>query len=328
MELSFDLYGYVMMHLVKQGSLLNMITMNKRLAQSLNLKLRIDLLCAKFGSSDAAFIHAAKHGRLDEVRILDTVDKVTLNKAIAVAIQNRHYETVKFLLNRGADVNHFTEDPFVQVHLITFGDDVRVLFIYKHNLYSLLMHALKIDDTKIVQLLVENGANVNYCDILSDYGDGDVEHYSILEFAVRHCGVDNVKFLIEHGAIPIESTESLLIDAAKCNNFPVLKYLVEYQGFSIPDESRLTGSIIASFGNLEIITYIWEHFEHALNFSSPLIYAINHNSYEVLEFLYDKIQNLSADVDFCKLIMKRIEHDKDVGLKMLGFMTWKQLQVV
>ena len=198
-----------------------------------------------------------------------TSPKKTVSKGTCIhaASHNGHLQIVKFLLDKGADVNCST----YQVRRTP-------LHVSANN-----------GHTHVVQYLLEHGANVNakddcgYTPLLLGAGNGDL--------AV-------VKCLVEHGADMNDVTrpwgKSALIACALQDHPEVAKYLLE-QGADVEGGKEEYGysalHVGAYYGNLEVVKNLVAHGADVLQWcaegTTPLHTSVTHETVEVLDYLLD-----------------------------------------
>ena len=151
---------------------------------------------------------------------------------IAAAIND--YDIVKFLVEKGADVNaktHFeyssvetplllslyNENSSIAEYLINNGADINVT---NEDGETPLMYASKVHNIKVIELLIQKGADIN---VFDNYGN------TALIYGVNN--LETVKLLVENGADVnfYKGGSTALISACEYSherNIDVIKYLV------------------------------------------------------------------------------------------------------
>ena len=156
-------------------------------------------------------------------------------RPLHAAIMNRKIETVKILINYGADVNQTNFLNETPLHLACMGGvtDI-VVILLKNNAFvnaiainnkTPLYHAIRSCNPHIVKLLFENGAVID-----------NEDPYMVrnmcnsVPIAIRNGGVEIVKYLLDAGLNPdLHTKNSTLLDLAlKCDETEIVELLLKY----------------------------------------------------------------------------------------------------
>ncbi|MCP5378734.1 MAG: ankyrin repeat domain-containing protein [Rickettsiaceae bacterium] len=182
-----------------------------------------------------------------------------------------NYEIVKLLVEKGADLEGKTDYSADNKNLTP------LCFAVKYN------HGLK-----IVQYLVENGANINIKTTGSFY------KHTLLHYAAEAGDLEVMKYLSVRGLdVNYKDTVFLygntpLTEAARCGYFDIVKYLVEEK-------------------NAEINTRSWM-------WNNPLSEALYRQRYDIAKYLIKK----GANVNFTDYINEAIRHGNFEMVKCLA----------
>lgn len=193
-----------------------------------------------------SFFNAARRGDLDEIKkYLEghqiPVDQRDANQktALMLACHFGKVETVKFLLERGANPNlidHYRGNSLtclLEIH--PFGNDA-------HRIH----HHIKFE---IIKILVEAGVDINH--------RADDKGYSPLHWVAESGSVEMVKFLVDLGASldGLHDRDTPLHLAIASNSQEVAKYLIAHMDdVDIKGEGKGTPAQFArDVGNLEIL---------------------------------------------------------------------------
>ncbi|CAH2311159.1 ankyrin-3-like [Pelobates cultripes] len=188
-------------------------------------------------SSNETLLHvAAANGHIPVIEFLiskgakvearDNNNRTPLHRAA----ENGHVEAVKVLLKAGANIYNLDDGKQTPVHLAAQNNHQKVLQVfleeeakrYKNRRNFLHMAAIK-DDSKLVMMLLKNGAQVDAI---------DEKNQTALFHAVSSQHEATVKVLLEHGAL----IDSNIIDIAfKTNNEKIFGLLLEYSKGLSPD---------------------------------------------------------------------------------------------
>ena len=170
--------------------------------------------------------------------------------------QNGHLEVLKYLVERGADVNTASIKGSTP-----------------------LVHASQNGHLEVVEYLVEQGANVNTRDI-----DGSTP----LMYVCQNGHLEVVKYLVERGA-DVNATSikgsTPLIYASQKGHFKVVKFLVE-RGANNLNYALILAS---EKGSLQIVKYLIK--QGANNLNNALIRASQNGHFKVVEFLVERGAN-------------------------------------
>ena len=153
------------------------------------------------GFHPPSLVKAVERGDADIVKLLLEHDtKQGINWAMKDAILSKNAEIIKILSEQGAqlDEDGLTFDPPPLVEAVEKGDADLVKLLLEHGakrqIYWAMTYAIWREQTEIIQMLSEHGAQVE--DDL--YEDG--EEYPNLVIACKNGNTNIVKLLLEHGA--------------------------------------------------------------------------------------------------------------------------------
>lgn len=182
------------------------------------------------------------------------------------------------------------------------------------NLTDDLIKAAQSGNLKLVEELVEHGADVNTKDengkpVLSlAIHDENFEQFYQRESA----GVDNsddlaswktIQYLIEHGAdgnVKIKDDDTILHYAARYKKWDFVQWLVEH-GADVNAKGKWNKTVLhfaAEFGNLEAVQWLVNHGAdvNAKNIDgwTVLHYAADEENWEVVQYLVEHGANVNA----------------------------------
>ena len=190
-----------------------------------------------------------------------------------VATYNGHPEVAKYLIEKGADVNHADK-----------------------NGATALLGAAQEGHPEVAKYLIEKGADVNHAD-----KDGD----TALKFAAKEGHLEIAKYLIEKGAdvnhIGKNGTTALT-SVAQEGHLEIAKYLIE-KGADVNHIGKdgVTAFMVATYkGHPEVAKYLIEKgadVNHATNHgTTALIFAVQEGHLEVAKYLIEK----GVDVNYAR----------------------------
>ena len=220
------------------------------------------------------------------------VDAECINKALSIATKQKYWELVKYLIEKGADVN--TKAEYERETALILASEKENLEMVKYlvekgasNINDALRIASNKGNLEIVKYLVEKGAsNINQA----------------LTVALEEKDLELIKYLIEHGAnVDYDydnKVKTALIIASETGNFDMVKYLVE-KGADInafDDWDSISALMMASrFGYLEIVKYLVENGANInakdYNGWSALMYASTMGYSQIVKYLIEKGAN-------------------------------------
>jgi ankyrin repeat protein len=144
--------------------------------------------------------------------LVNKIDSELCNKLLFVASISRHLSAIKFLDLKNVD---YTYNDYANLRYAIERDNYKILkFVIErkklsvHELNFLLKRAAFFEKTKIMELLLKNGANVQSSNNI------------VLEDAVFYNNIKNVKMLLKYGATPNEK----IMNLCKCDK---IKRLLE-----------------------------------------------------------------------------------------------------
>ena len=189
------------------------------------------------------------------------------------AIRNRDHDTLKLLLDHGASCKlseetmpRRLESPLVQAVRTSDEEIVRLLLDYKanansktHDLSQTALHvAASLGNSKIIQLLLESGAEINIDKV-------SMQSKTPLLIAVENNQVLAVKVLLESGAnvnIPDKENKIPLYVAVQINSLEIVNLLLEQKANNINTQDWALNSslhLAVKHGNIEIVKVLLEH---------------------------------------------------------------------
>lgn len=179
--------------------------------------------------------------------------------------------SVKKAIAEGADVNAIVRDP------------------YEAYNYSLLMLAAKSNALSVAELLINNGANINQ----------DINGLSVLFLAIETKSFKMVKLLLDHG-VPVnpikERSDSPLETAVIHGDVKIVRLLIE-RGANVRGKYLFLLSQAVAFNKVEIAKILVENGadlnESDTDGETPLIIAVEMESYDMVKFLLEKGADVS-----------------------------------
>ena len=239
--------------------------------------------------------------------------KLSCSKKLIFDAGKNDRDVVLNLLEQGADVNYEDSDGQTPLSnavlngnadiaslLLEKGADIDVLYEGK----PLLFCAIEKDDKSLVEVLIENGADIEY---------EDKNEYTPLFYATCNDKIDMVSLLLEKGA-NIEykgKYESTPLFVATCNGNLALVSLLLEKGADIEceNEDGLTPLFAAATnGYLDIVSLLLEKgadFEHeGRNGMTPLEYAVRKKDKEIISLLLERGADIehASEMGFTPLI--------------------------
>ena len=152
---------------------------------------------------------------------------------------------------------------------------------YQH---TALHYAAYMNDLERVNLLVEQGADVNVADHLMQ---------TPLQFATDNNNFEMTKFLVEHGAdvnAKNNNGGSVLFNAAATGNLELVEYLVNQERCIIENSGVLHGAVKS--GNLEMVKWLIEHGADVSDFylnDTVLGWTINNTNPDILHYFVEQV---------------------------------------
>jgi len=192
---------------------------------------------------------AAYNNKVDNATVLLKNGAKDIDSALQVSAKRGHIDIVKILLNAGANINQSDTDGFSPLH-----------------------HASNNNHFAIIKELVERGVDIHNTTVAR----------TPIELAVSNGYLNIVKYLYEHGAIVTDYAFDMIITKEHIN---ILQYFKKV-GVNAPVNSiylavrenkpKLINLLSKMGGDLNFIGGVW---------SSPLLLAVIHTSYECIETL-------------------------------------------
>ncbi len=250
------------------------------------------------------FAVSSPHATIDMVRLLlengadiNAVEPYQ-NTVLGLAVQSGNLQKIQFLLDAGADINYQK----------SYGYDVLIDAMYGRDITK--------DENllAIIDLLIKRGAKVNgvsYC------GESALRRAS-------HTGrFDAVKILLAAGADPQQLVWTELMHAIVFGSLADVEKLIT-QGadlFAIDYHGRNPWLLSLQVGDLaktELILAGANCHEFEYDGKTALIYAIENNRVQILQWLIEKGCNVEATDEFGKTsLMVAIEYDNPECVKIL-----------
>lgn len=228
---------------------------------------------------------------------------------LMLAAENSSFETVKLLIDKGANVNAYNTylNPGIQCKCPQQNyNNVS----YDKNDYdpghnkTVLMYAMNNKDLKVAELLLDKGANINAKDLLRK---------TVLMYAVDKNNLQMVKLLIDRGAntnAEDSRRENVLFYALAKNNLQIMELLID-RGANINAKDRYPNVKIKylndnetvlmkalSSGNLKMAKLLIDKGAIISDRYTLLISAIESNNLETINFMISKGININ-ETDKC-----------------------------
>lgn len=198
----YDLFGWTRLH---WAVCCNQLTEFKKIIEPLIIQSTGKLLNSS--KLPATICIAAENGRLEMLKLLlekgaqvDLIDY--LDTPLNLAAKNGFSDVVELLLKYGADINHsgsLQETPLIKAIKNHHFSTVKTLIFYNVTINqppyygTALMQAIKINNHKVVELLLQNGADVNQT--------GGLDGETPLCLAAERADAEIIKLLLAYGAI-------------------------------------------------------------------------------------------------------------------------------
>ena len=189
-----------------------------------------------FMLDEPPLVTASISGNTNIVKLLlEHGAKKHLGWALTEAIKHKHIEVTKVLLEHGVSVDEISDDdrtPLIEV---------------KENLQTALILACQKGNTDVIQLLLNNGAQVN-AEIS--------ERFAIVE-ASKNGHTEAIKLLLKHGA----KLQTALIEASRNGHAEVVKLLLEKGArVNVQDSNGRSALITASENShIAVVRILFEH---------------------------------------------------------------------
>ena len=242
-----------------------------------------------------------------------------LNSDLFQAIEDGNLESVKYLVQKGADVNHPGKYAYPLYTAITYNHLAIVKYLVEHGANvnypgkygSPLRNAIIMGYVAIVEYLVEHGADVNH-----PGKDG----YSPLYNAIMTGNVDIIQSLVENGANvnhPSKDGYPPLYDAITIGNVEIVRYLVE-KGADINRKNNDGWTplhVAIHRGNLKIVEYLVENGADINrknnDGSTPLHVAIHRGNLKIVEYLVEHGADINRQDNYGRTPLEHASYIQD-----------------
>ncbi|KAJ5078069.1 ankyrin repeat protein [Anaeramoeba ignava] len=189
-----------------------------------------------------------------------------IQKVLHLACQNNSLEIIKYLVEKGVDINAKTNDNETVLHLACQNNSIEIIKYLvekgvdinaKTNNNETVLHlACQNNSLEIIKYLVEKGIDINA---------KTNENETVIHLACQNNSIEIIKYLVEKGIdINAKTTnnETVLHLACQNNSIEIIKYLVE-KGVDInakTNENETVLHLACRYKNstLEIIKYLVE----------------------------------------------------------------------
>jgi ankyrin repeat protein len=224
---------------------------------------------------------------LEKGAILESRD-YQYKTSIHYAVYGKNYDMVQFLLNKGIEIkgNEVKDTPLYLAYFFEGNEKIfQLLAIHFSKIYylrkflqSLLYNAVQNDRVEIVDILLQNGANVNMIDPKRKGYFIPSEPIIVLHIAARFGNISMIKILLQNGA------DINAIDPLGRNSYQVAAF----------------------FGHKDVCAFFIENGHH-----NPIFYFQS----KFFNF-YDIEEKYNRDIDWMKLYCSR-QPDLD-SLEIIG----------
>ncbi len=214
---------------------------------------------------------------------------------LTIATASGQSETLKYLLQKGANINHkniYGNTPLMLAAIYGHTETLRFLiskqaniFLKNNNGYSALMLAINFQQLENVKALLENGANVN---------EKIIDNWQPIFIAAKTGNLDIVKIIVEKGGKLTEKLSenwTLLHIATYYGHIQLTKYLIE-QNLNVNErikDGTTALMLAAQKGQIEIVKILIENKVNVnmrnSNGHTALIFASANNYKEIVELL-------------------------------------------
>lgn len=195
---------------------------------------------------------ASKNGSLDIVQYLYPISYFDYNHFIS-AISNGHLDVVKYFVEQGVPLNTSVDfgQPLLRAkdfemvkYLVNQGANINA------NVHreSVLCRFALTGNLKIISFLLENGADIHWCDD------------RVLSYACSSGNIDVVKYFVEKGLKVASNKNNILFSAVneKHSSLTVIKYLIS-QGADVHGRDGENAVTHAGYNNIEgVLKYLVE----------------------------------------------------------------------
>lgn len=224
---------------------------------------------------------------------------------------------VEFLIQNGADCTANNNNALqcacakwdlkMAKLLIKNGSDCKAKKNYAIRLVAYRPVPETQESLKLLQLLVDNGADCTACEdealrmavenkhikmvtfFLNHGANIAAQNHAALRIAIKTKNLEMVKLLIHHGADSTAYNYKAFITAMKNNYIDIIEYLLNECPLSIDAlNSLLLATILYEYPRLEILALLLKFgADPNMDNSTPLKYAINKSSDEIIEVLFN-----------------------------------------
>jgi ankyrin repeat protein len=272
-----------------------------------------DIDAVYYDNGNTLLTRAVAWGDLDVVEILvESGADLDKGAPLQIAIENHDFDIANYLIESGADLtkrNYLIDNIILDLDydtvkfIIELGVDVNEEYHGKNALHFLVEKSANIQEMnnfykdllfRVASLLVRSGINVNM---------QDDEGKTPINTAVFHGNMGMIVFLIENGAdlnIQDEDGFTPINNAVRAyillGTFEIFKYLIQFKDVDVnlPDNRGETPLHIASDrGDLEIIDELLKRGDINVNVQdemgdTPLHRAVDNNKPEIIEKLLNR----------------------------------------
>ncbi|XP_067668390.1 putative ankyrin repeat protein RF_0381 [Haliotis asinina] len=273
--------------------------------------------------ADHDLYNASRDGDLEAVRRILSVGLANVNCRVdgrtpmMAAAWNRHSDVVDLLVKENANVTLVDDHKNTVLHYACRGGDIETVeFVISLNAVGInskgyktgtpLMVAAQHGHRKVVELLLRNGANASYVDVVGD---------NLLIWACEGGDVETVKLVLSLNIVDVNShgcrSKTPVIEAAQHGHRDVVEFLVKKGAdvTQVDDIGENTLHWACEGGDLETVKLllslnIVDINSHGWRSRTPVMVAARYGSAQVVELLVTK----GADVSLVDGVKDNILH--------------------